>query len=320
MGSELRGKVRLQETDRVKITSIIDNYTDVLLAHVDKVAKRAPLITGDQPSRAPLAEHGLSLLIKVFKSMEHHTILFDAGWSNVGVPYNLRLFGINLNEIEGIVLSHGHMDHFGSLLEVLRGIDKKTPLIAHPDAFLTTRYLEFRGGVKVNFPSLDKQLLKKAGAEVIKTKSPFLLASDLIATTGEVERSVDFEKGLPNAYLERNGKIETDLILDDQGVVINVKDKGLVVVSGCAHAGIINTVYHAQKITGIDKVHAILGGFHLSGPFFAPIIDRTVEKLKRINPRVVVPMHCTGWKAINQIAKEMPMQFVLNSVGTVFSF
>ena len=310
--------IKLSQADRAEITVVIDNYVDVLLADSTEVVKRASLIANNRLIEAPLAEHGLSLLVRIFQDTRCHTMLLDAGWSNVGVPRNLKLFGINLGDIESIVLSHGHMDHFGALAEVLQGIGNKTPLVAHPDVFLTPRYFEFPDGRRVKFPFLDEQSLIKAGAEIIKTKSPLLLASDLAANMGEVERVTDFEEGLPNVYLERNGEVELDLVLDDQGIVINIKDKGLLVVSGCAHAGIINTVHHAQKITGIEKVYAILGGFHLSGPFFEPIINRTVEELRKINPSIVVPMHCTGWKALNKIATEMPGQFVLNSVGTKF--
>ena len=101
---------------------------------------------------------------------------------------------------------------------------------------------------------------------------------------------------------------------------MNVKGKGLVVIGGCSHAGIINTVKHAQKVTGAPHVHAVLGGFHLTGPIFEPIIGPTIEKMKKIGPDIVVPMHCTGWNAINQFAKEMPDQFVLNTVGTKYVF
>ena len=195
-------------------------------------------------------------------------------------------------------------------------IKKGMPLVLHPDAFTAPRGLILPDGRMVKFPALDEQSLIEAGADLIKTKSPYLLASGLVASTGEIRRVTDFEKGMPNACLERNGKIEHDPILDDQGIVIHVKGKGLVVVSGCGHAGIISTIYQAQNITKIDKVYAILGGFHLTGPLFEPIVGRTVEELKKIAPEIIVPMHCTGWKAINEIAEEMPDQFVLDSVGT----
>lgn len=168
------------------------------------------------------------------------------------------------------------------------------------------------------FPTLDERSLIEAGADLVKTKSPYLLAGGLLASTGQIDRVTDFEKGMPNACRERDGKIEHDPILDDQAIVIQVKGKGLVVVSGCGHSGIINTILHAQKITKIDKVYAVLGGFHLTGPIFEPIIGRTINEFKKIGPKVVVPMHCTGWKAINEIAKEMRDQFILNTVGTKF--
>jgi 7,8-dihydropterin-6-yl-methyl-4-(beta-D-ribofuranosyl)aminobenzene 5'-phosphate synthase len=317
MNAKFNTDFKLQEAHRVEITTIIDNYTDVLLEST-KMVKRPPLEAGERISNGPLAEHGLSMLIKVFRGSESeaHTILLDAGWSNIGVPFNLKLLGIDINEIEAIVLSHGHMDHFGALIEILK-IKKSVPIVLHPDAFMV-RGIKSPDGKIIKFPTLDEQSLIKAGADLVKTKSPSLLASGLVASMGEVGRVTDFEKGMPNACLERNGKIEHDPILDDQGVIINIKGKGLVVVSGCAHAGIINTIHHAQGITKINQVYAVLGGFHLSGPLFEPIISKTIEEFKKIDPEIIVPMHCTGWNAINEIAKAMPDQFVLNSVGTRF--
>ena len=294
----------------------MDNYTDSLLESTNTV-KRPRLAVGGRLSQMPLAEHGLSMLIEVFRGSEKHTVLFDAGQSEIAVPFNLRLLNIDVKEIEAIVLSHGHTDHFGALLEILRA-KGSTPLVLHHDAFTAPRGLRLRDGRMLKFSALDEQSLTRAGAELVKTKYPHLLASRLAATTGEIKRITDFEKGMPNACLERNGKIEHDPILDDQAVLIHLKGKGLVVVSGCCHAGIINTIYHAQGMTKIDKVYAVLGGFHLSGPLFEPIIGRTITELKRIGPEVIVPMHCTGWRAMNEFAKQMPEQFVLNSVGTRF--
>lgn len=316
MDFELDNNLQLREVDRVEITTIIDNYTDVILGSTG-IAKRPPLATGEGVTPPPLAEHGLSLLIKLFTDSEEHTILFDAGWSNIGVPHNFKVLGIDPNEIEGIVISHGHMDHFGALKDILR-IKKGITVVLHPDALIPTRGLKFPDGRMVKFPTLDEQSLIEAGANLIKTKSPSLLASGLLASTGEVKRITDFEKGIPNAWLQRNGQIEHDSLLDDQGIVIQVKGKGLIVISGCAHSGIINMVQYARTITNVNKVYAILGGFHLSGPFFEPVIARTIEEFKRINPQILVPMHCTGWRAINEMANQMPQQFILNSVGTRF--
>jgi len=141
----------------------------------------------------------------------------------------------------------------------------------------------------------------------------------MVLVTGEVERITAFEKGLPNALYERNGKIEKDPISDDQAIVINLKGKGLVIISGCSHAGIINTVLFAKKITGVEKIHGILGGFHLTGPFFEQIIEETISELRSMEPQVIVPMHCTGWKAIQRFSEEFPSSFILNSVGSMFT-
>jgi 7,8-dihydropterin-6-yl-methyl-4-(beta-D-ribofuranosyl)aminobenzene 5'-phosphate synthase len=134
--------------------------------------------------------------------------------------------------------------------------------------------------------------------------------------TGEVERTTTFEKGLPNALVERDGKMEPDTIPEDQSIVINLKGKGLVIISGCAHAGIVNTIRYAQQMSGISNVHAVLGGFHLTGAPFEPIIEQTLDELIMVAPEIIVPMHCTGWKAIQRFSEVFPAAFVLNSVGS----
>jgi 7,8-dihydropterin-6-yl-methyl-4-(beta-D-ribofuranosyl)aminobenzene 5'-phosphate synthase len=169
-------------------------------------------------------------------------------------------------------------------------------------------------------PALDEEALTEAGAVLHRAKEASTLAADLVLVTGEVERGTDFERGFPWAEARIDGQWVVDPFHDDQGLAVKVKDKGLVVIGGCSHAGIINTVKHAQKAAQVDTVHAVLGGFHLTGPAFEPIIEPTIEVMKKIGPDYVVPMHCTGWNAINQFAEEMPGQFVLNSVGTTYVF
>ena len=155
---------------------------------------------------------------------------------------------------------------------------------------------------------------------MVESKKPSSIANDLIYTTGEVGRTTPFEQGFPWAEAKINEKWVLDPFMDDQGLIIKLKDKGLVVISGCAHAGIVNTVRHAQKITGTDKVYAVLGGFHLTGKLFDPIIQPTIEEMKKIDPDFVVPMHCTGWSAVNRFSEEMPEKFLLNTVGTTYIF
>jgi 7,8-dihydropterin-6-yl-methyl-4-(beta-D-ribofuranosyl)aminobenzene 5'-phosphate synthase len=143
---------------------------------------------------------------------------------------------------------------------------------------------------------------------------------DTVLFLGEIPRQTDFEKGFPIAHYQKDGKEFWDAIEDDTSIVMNLQDKGLVILSGCAHAGIVNTVRYAMDVTGIDKIHAVMGGFHLAGPLFEPIIDRTTEEIKKLHPDYVIPTHCTGRKAIMALEKAMPEQFILNMSGTKLTF
>jgi 7,8-dihydropterin-6-yl-methyl-4-(beta-D-ribofuranosyl)aminobenzene 5'-phosphate synthase len=227
---------------------------------------------------------------------------------------------VDLSQVESVVLSHGHFDHFGGLLELLNSTPKGIPLVLHPDAFSQRRLNAPVIGRPLDMPTLDEEALKETGAVLHQTKGASTLASDLVLVTGEVERVTDFERGFPWAEAKIDDDWVVDPFHDDQGVAVKVKDRGLVVIGGCSHAGIINTVRHVQKVAGTDEVHAVLGGFHLSGSIFEPIVGQTIQEMKKIGPAFVVPMHCTGWKAIHQFAREMPEQFVLNSVGTTYVF
>jgi len=266
-----------------------------------------------------LAEHGFSYLIKVYSGTEEHAVLFDAGASTTCFFHNADLLHVDFGKIEAVALSHGHFDHFGALVEFLDRAAKGIPLVLHPDAFLERR-LSVPGIGAVPFPSLDETALNRTGATIRKIKENSTLASDLILVLGEVERVTDFEKGFPWAEAKIDGEWVVDRFNDDRGLAVKVKGRGLVVLGGCSHAGIINTVRYARKVAQTDKVHAVMGGFHLTGAIFEPIIGPTIEEMKKIAPDFVVPMHCTGWKAMTDFAREMPNQFILNGVGSTYTY
>lgn len=139
--------------------------------------------------------------------------------------------------------------------------------------------------------------------------------------TGEVERSTDFERGFPLQYARASGGWQPDpWVWDDQALVIQVRNKGLVILSPCGHAEIINIVRHAQRVTEIQPIAGLIGGFHLTGGIFEPIIPRTIDEPTVIGPAVIVPGHCTGWKAIHAIARRLPEAYLQTSVGTKFQF
>lgn len=220
-------------------------------------------------------------------------------------------------ELQSIVLSHGHADHAQGLMGMAERLgDQKIPLLLHPDAFLAWKVI-FPDGHEVNLPPPDRRVLSQEGIEFIEERGPSHLLSGKVLVTGQIQRSTDFEKGSPLHYAHIGDRWQPDpLIHDDQAVVLHVEGQGLVVLTGCGHAGAINTIRQAQELTGIQEVHAVIGGLHLSGPLFEPIIAPTVAALKGLSPELIVPAHCTGWKGIHAIARELPQAFVQNSVGT----
>jgi 7,8-dihydropterin-6-yl-methyl-4-(beta-D-ribofuranosyl)aminobenzene 5'-phosphate synthase len=309
--------IPLKELDRVEVLTLMDNFADVLLEDT-AVVTRAPRPGGEEiPTSTLFAEHGLCLLVRVQRGTEQHTILFDTGYNSMGVLHNMDELAVDPGELEAIVLSHAHMDHTGSLHPILEKISAPIPLVVHPDAFHYPRFFEQKDGTKKRFPrTLIKQDLEQRKVKILESKKPTPILDGSILVTGEIERTTGFEKGMPEALLERDGRLQPDPIKDDQSLVMSLKGKGLVVISGCSHAGIINTVLYAKKLTGVKQVHAVLGGFHLSGTFFEKILEKTIEMLKTFSPAVLVPMHCTGRKAMERFSQEFPSSFVLNSVGS----
>lgn len=318
--------VNLREVESVEIISIVDNTVDFLSSNnkkeVQSFRQWTQKLYGQKwtktYSQLPVAEHGFSMLIRVLNKGESHSILFDTGSSPNGVVENSARMGLDLKEVECIVLSHGHYDHWGGLLFALKAIAKvNLPVIAHKDMFKTRGTTNQNGTIRKypEFPS-QEQLRQ---ANLIETKQPFAVADGTVLVTGEIPRETSFEKGYSQHRVLKEGAWKPDpWIIDDRAIVFNVKEKGIVVLSGCAHAGIINTVTYARRITGVAEVHAVMGGFHLAGKENENRIDSTISELKRLNPKLVAPSHCTGWKAMCAIAEALPDAFVWNSVGNLY--
>jgi 7,8-dihydropterin-6-yl-methyl-4-(beta-D-ribofuranosyl)aminobenzene 5'-phosphate synthase len=311
----------LTAVDKIEILTLQDNYIEMTAMDNSAVISRAAPLKEGEIRASIIAEHGFSALIKNTLNGKTHTFLFDFGFSEDGAAHNARMLGVNMSEVEATALSHGHSDHTGGLFKLAALIGKKNiPFVVHPSAFKSPRYIKYSENLKINFPKLTHQMVESVGFSVIESDRPYYLLDDTILFLGEIPRRTDFEKGFPVAHWQKDGKELWDAIKDDTSVVMNIKDKGLVIVSGCAHAGIINTVRHAKAVTGINKIHVVVGGFHLSGPLFEGIIDRTTEELKKLNPDYVIPMHCTGRKAIMAMEAQMPDKFILNMAGTKLTF
>ncbi|MEW6738407.1 MAG: MBL fold metallo-hydrolase [Nitrospirota bacterium] len=279
------------ETVEAVITILVDN-TIMELIPGSKMINRL-----SKPSSNFIAEHGFSALIET----EGKKILVDTGATGIALEHNLNLIGLTFDDIDVVFLSHGHNDHTGGLPKL------KGKVIAHPDSFYQ-RYLVPKEGVsyELTSPQIDprRQFLELH-------KEPVKLSRGVI-TTGEIPRIHLWEE-LNVFRIKRDDETLNDRVLDDQGVIINTK-KGLVIIAGCSHAGIINTIEQAIKITGIDDIYCVIGGFHLIGPGEAKI-EKTINEFRRLNVKKIVPIHCTGFEAIKRISIEMPDEFEYGTVG-----
>jgi len=323
---QINQEFKVKEADGVEILSLVDNSVDFLSAVNKQQVKsfrqwkreRDSQEWGKTHMQLPSAEHGFSMLIRVFSENKSSCVLFDTGGSQKGIVENADHMGISLSEVESIVISHGHYDHFGGLLSAVKAIGKADlPIIVHENMFKTRGSANAKGTIR-QYPEFPTEA-QLSPARLVSTKKPSLTAEGMVCITGEIPRKTSFETGYTQHKAFVNGSWKSDpLIMDERAIAINIKGKGLVVLSGCAHAGIINTVTYAQQITGTEKVYALLGGFHLAGKTFENRIQPTIEELQRVKPKLIVPSHCTGWKAMCATAKTFPEAFVWNSVGNLY--
>lgn len=309
----------LKEVDKVEVTCLVDNNVDVLLPNTE-VARR-PALAKNWYDKPLIAEHGFCAALTLHTGGVKHRMLLDSGLDPMAASHNVDALGFDLSSCELLISSHGHVDHAGGLLNIRNKMSQtqRIPLVIHEHAF-RNRKVKFQDGRTINLPAPSRSLLKDAGYEIVENNSRSLWLNDRVLVTGEIPRTNNFEKGFPNHYSEvDDGEMEADpLIIDDQAIILNVKDKGLVVITGCGHAGMINTLNYAKELAGEDRIYCVIGGMHLSGGLFEPIIPRTIEELEKLKPRYIVPCHCSGLKAMTEIARKMPDAFIQNSVGTSY--
>src|SRR3954470_20067130 len=327
-------RVELEPVDCVEITVLVDNVTDALLVDQAAVARInwPKALLGALPTTASrvspgtgvpdalIAEPGFSALVRIEKNGRRRTLLFDTGVSPGGMVENMRRLGISPGDVEVIVLSHGHWDHVTGIEGLARELGRsKLPVMIHPE-FWARRRVRFPGLDPAELPATSRAALEDLGFAIVEERRPSFLLDAAVLVTGEVDRTTPFETGFQGHEALRDTEWRPDpLILDDQALVLRLRDRGLVVLSGCGHAGIVNTVRYARTLTGIDAIAAVIGGFHLSGPMFEPIIDPTVDALAELSPALLVPAHCTGWRAAHQLATRLPGAFVMSTVGTTIT-
>lgn len=315
---------------RAAVTVLVDNKADLIVESTEQVKYFT-----DEPL---LAEHGYSVLIQLDDAEER--ILWDAGVSRVALLENLRRMKLDVRAIKAIALSHGHSDHYVAMADVLAAMElapeskewgrqvqaaeveawlaeARVPLVVHPAAF-RERWREKKDGVLVGpFSPPPEGEWRALGAEIVRSEGPYQLAPGCW-TTGAIPRTSFEESGRPEPMRYRDGgAFLRDDIEDDQAIVINVAGKGLAILSGCAHSGIVNTIAYARQMFDEERVYAVIGGFHMAKATEEEI-EGTIAYLQEVKPRLLVPGHCTGLKAISRIAGAMPEQFVEGVVGATY--
>ena len=298
----------LQPVDRVEIHVLVDNATDSLSSTPANIEtefsflarKGARFLSGECIC---CASHGLSCLITAHRGDTRHTILFDTGPEADIFERNTRRLGLDLGIVEAIVLSHGHWDHAGGMLRAVdmiraNGNNRDLPFYGHPDMFRLRGRKMADGGMMpmIGVPSVAE--LSARGARVVARREPATFLDGMFLVSGEIPRVTPFEQGLANHYAKIDDNWEPDpLLIDERWLAVNVAGKGLIVFTACSHAGVVNVLKHAQANKAGAPLHAVLGGFHLSGET-EKIIPQTVEALGQFGLSTIAAGHCTGWRAM----------------------
>jgi 7,8-dihydropterin-6-yl-methyl-4-(beta-D-ribofuranosyl)aminobenzene 5'-phosphate synthase len=320
--------ITLEPVDEIVITTLVDNVYDALLTGDDRTTRapfragtaRAPQFEGGSTTVGLMAEHGFSALVSVRRGTTTTTLLFDTGLSPDAMMTNAGRLGVDLSGIQAAVLSHGHFDHAGGLAGLAgRQGTRSLPMVIHP-LIWTRRRVAIPGREPEEMPTLSRRVLESEGFALIERRQPSLLADGCVLITGEVDRTTDFEHGMPPAHQAlADSRWEPDpLILDDQALVVHLRGRGLVILTGCGHAGAINIVRYAQRLTAVPALHALLGGLHLSGRAFEPVIGPTISALTDLAPDLLVPGHCTGWRAQHGLAAALPDAWTPGSSGSSY--
>jgi 7,8-dihydropterin-6-yl-methyl-4-(beta-D-ribofuranosyl)aminobenzene 5'-phosphate synthase len=309
--------VKVSEVDKLTIWVLTDNYYDTNIVD-GKSAKRYRVV----PGKSIHAEHGLSYYIETVVDGKTSACMFDYGLDAAGVMNNIALLGIDIGKAAAFGLSHGHYDHFMGAISILKQNQSKipagTPFYVGEEAFLRRYSLRPGTTEAADLGQLQKSDIEALGLKVVEVKNSTQIIPGAFFT-GSIERLTTYEKIPPTNQVKRGEKPEQDDFRGEQGLFFNVKGKGLVVLSGCAHAGMVNTVRQAQKVSGVEKVHAIMGGLHLINAK-PERIQSTVADIKAMKPDHLMPAHCTGFEALVAFSKEMPDAFTLNTAGTKYTF
>jgi 7,8-dihydropterin-6-yl-methyl-4-(beta-D-ribofuranosyl)aminobenzene 5'-phosphate synthase len=324
----------LAPADRLEVLVLVDNLLDNLSSVPGFVTRERTLVErrglGGWPTAGEslcCATHGLSFVVTAYGAAGTRTMLFDGGPSPHAAVWNAERLGVDFGAVGAAMLSHGHWDHAGGLPGLLERVyaargGRVVPLYLHPGMFHERGSRQPDGSVQPMDPLPSPQQWRRAGAEPVVTETPQTCLGGMFFVSGEIPRCTAYEKGVASQM----GRAGPDapwqpepLLMDERFLAVEVAGKGLVVLSACSHAGIVNVLHHARASFPGVKLHAVMGGFHLSGPTEAAIAD-TVQGLDEFDLDIIVPAHCTGWRAVNALERRYGEKVVPTAAGKLFSF
>jgi 7,8-dihydropterin-6-yl-methyl-4-(beta-D-ribofuranosyl)aminobenzene 5'-phosphate synthase len=325
----------LLEADALEVLVLVDNVTDSLSSVPRDVRNETAVLlkAGSMPMSAGeyrcCAHHGLSLIITARVGRDRQTLIFDAGPEAYALLRNGALLKAPFGDATALVLSHGHWDHAGGLVEAIRLVaanngGRNIECHVNPGMFAERGMMRHGGECLLQKPVPIPSELIEAGAFVVNDPEARLLCDSVFYLSGEIPRVTPYERGLPG-HVKRaaDGKSwEPDpLIMDERYLAVHVKKKGIVVFTACSHAGVVNVLADARKVFEDVPLHAVMGGFHLSGEDVEPVIPETVRDIKSFGLKRIVPAHCTGWRAVHALVNAFGADVIVPSaVGKQFTF
>jgi len=324
--------LKLAQADRAEILILVDNVTDNLSSVPAYVETEMPrlwkrglkLLSGRCMC---CAAHGLACAVTVWRGDTAHTLLFDTGPDDSVFGRNVERLGFDMGGIESIVLSHGHWDHSGAMLLALEMIQlsnggRPVPTYMHPGMY-RSRAMKAADGSMRPFADVPSQAqLEQAGALVVNAVEPQLILDDLFFVSGEIPRVAAFETGMQGQHrrtLDGQGWEPDPLVIDERFIAVSVKGKGVIVLTACSHAGVVNVMTHARDCFAGETLYGVFGGFHLSGGN-ERIIPETVAALRAFELKTIAAAHCTGWRAVNALANAFGDAVVPSAVGRIYRF